>query len=138
MDELPEKPFTSNLRNLKIPFEEIPYYLMDYFNLLDVMYADIGLYNKLDRVLLSSEDRLCQDMGFVKIAINKQLKTFEVVIPNALFERKVTGAQKDIISKLSEIFNIDLDEKLKQEQVSNMQLSTEIQTALRKLKNQTV
>ena len=74
---------------------------MDYFKLLDVMYVDPCLYNKIDRVLLSTEDRICQDMGFVKVAINKQLKTFEVVIPNVLFERRVTGAQKDVISELS-------------------------------------
>ncbi len=134
LDKLPEKPFSSILRDLGIPFSEISYYLMDYYKLLDVMYVDSNLYNQIDKVLLSTEDRICQDMGFVKVAINKQLKTFEVVIPNAIFERKVTGAQKDVISALSSFFNIDLDEKLKQEQISNMKMSTEIQTALKALK----
>ena len=134
LNNLPEKPFSSNFKELNIPFSEISYYLMDYFKLLDVMYVDTSLYNKIDRVLLSTEDRICQDMGFVKVAINKQLKTFEVVIPNAIFEKKVTGAQKDVISELSTFFNIDLDEKLKQEQVLNMKIATDVQSALKTLK----
>ena len=70
LEELPEKPFNSNLRGLGISFDDLSYYLMDYFNLLDVMYEDTELYTKIDKFILGSEDRICQDMWFVKIAIN--------------------------------------------------------------------
>lgn len=133
LDELPKEIYSSNLRTLEIPFNDIPYNLMDYFNLLDLMYVDINLYHTVNKVLLASEDLVCQDMGFIKISINTRLKTFELVIPNAIFERKVTGAQKEIISKLSDVFNIDFYGKLKQEQKHNMQISTQIRTALNPL-----
>lgn len=133
LDQLPKDLFSSNLRTLEIPFKDVSYNLMDYFNLLDLMYVDTNLYNTVSRVLLSSEDMACQDMGFVKISINNRLKTFEVVIPNAIFERKVTGAQKDVVSKLSEFLNLELYEKLKYEQKNNMQITIKIRTALNSL-----
>lgn len=134
LDDLPKQPFNSNLRGLSIDFKDLSYYLLDYFNLLDIMYVDADLYTKIDKVLLSTEDRICQDMGFVKVAINSKLKTFEVVVPNSIFEKKVTGAQKDTIKKLSEIFNLDLVEKLKIEQQNNSKLATEIIAGMKTLK----
>ena len=134
LDDLPEKTFNSCLRGLKIPFDEISYYIMDYHNLLDVMYVDSHLYTTIDKVLLSSEDKVCQDLGFVKVAINENLKTFEVVVPNSLFGKKVTASQKETIEQLSELFNIDLDVKLKGEQKSNAELATQINSALNTVK----
>ena len=58
LDNLPEDIFNSCLRGLNIPFEEVPYYLMDYHNLLDVMYVDPDLYTTINKILLGSEDRL--------------------------------------------------------------------------------
>ena len=133
LNELPNEIYPSSLRTFNIPFKEIPYYLMDYFNLLDVMYVDIGLYNKINSHLLASEDRICQDLGFVKVSINNHLKIFELSIPNVIFEKNVTGAQKDILKKLSEFFDVDLLNKLKQEQRINTEIATEIKSALKSL-----
>ena len=137
LEELPVNPYNSNLRGLGIPFDEVSYYLMDYFNLLDVMYEDTELYTKIDKIILGSEDRICQDMGFIKLAINTKLKTFELVLPNPIFKKKATGAQKDIISKLSTLFNMNIDERLKSEQTDNMQLAMQIEEILNKLKKTT-
>ena len=135
LEKLSDKNFKSNLHGLNVPFEEVDYYLMDYFKLLDIMYVNPDLYTKVEKVLLSSEDRICQDLGFVKVAINSKLKTYEVIPPNPIFNKVVTAAQKDIISKLSNFFFIDLDVKLKQEQLENIKLATAVQTALNRLNN---
>ena len=134
LDKLPEDLFNSCLRGLQVPFEEIPYYIMDYHNLLSVMYADSDLYTTIAKVLLGSEDRLCQDMGFVKVAINEKMKTFEVVVPNHMFGKQVTYYQKDTINKLSEMFNLDIDVKLKAEQKSNSIIDMKVQDALKTIK----
>ena len=130
IENLPMNPYNSNLRGLDIPFDEVAYYLMDYFNLLDIMYVDQELFTRIDKVLLSTEDRICQDMGFVKIAINSRLKTLEVVVPNPIFGKQVTGAQRDVVDALSVLFNLNIDEKLKQEQKENMKLATKIKAIL--------
>ena len=98
------------------------------------MYYDANLYTYIDKVLLGSEDIICQDMGFIKLAINTKYKSFEVVVPNAIFEKRVTGAQKDCVDKLSTHFNLNIDEKLKFEQKENMETTTKIKEALDSLK----
>lgn len=138
LDALPEKPFNSCLRTLGVPFKEIPYYLEDYHNLLDVQYEDMKLFWTIDKVLLGTEDRICQDMGFVKVAINNRLKTFEVVIPNSIFGKNVTAHQKDILEKLSDFFMIDLIGRLKSEQKENAAIASKIQQTLDKIHGQNV
>ena len=134
LDELPEELFNSCLRGLDVPFEEIPYYIMDYHNLLDIMYADADLYTTVYKILLGSEDKICQDMGFVKVAINEKMHTCEVVIPNSIFNKQVTAHQKEIIKNLSELFNLDIDIKLKREQRANAEISMNVVSALQRIK----
>ena len=66
------------------------------------------------------------------------MKTFEVVVPNPILGKKVTGAQKDTVDALSNLFNLDIDEKLKQEQKENMEFATEVKSVLTTLNNKTV
>ena len=89
-------------------------------------YDDADLFNQIDKVLLGTEDRICQDMGFVKVAINTKMKTNQVTIPNTSFKRFVTAHQKEVIEQLSEAFNMDIDARLKTEQKENMKLATKI------------
>ena len=134
LDKLPESLYNSALRGLDIPFDDVSYYLMDYHGILDVIYTDPSIYMTVNKFILSSEDKICQDLGFVKVAINESLKTFEVVVPNSIFEKKVTAAQKETVSKLSEMFNLDIDTRLKSEQKSNATIAMEVANALRSIK----
>ncbi|MBQ9795908.1 MAG: hypothetical protein IJW36_03005 [Clostridia bacterium] len=133
LDSLSEKLFNSHLRGLGISFKELPYYLEDYFKLLDIQYENLDLYWTIHKVLLGSEDVICQDMGFVKVAINIELKTFEVVVPNGIFGKAVTGAQQDTINSLSDYFCLDLKSRLKSARKENAALATKIQRILNKI-----
>lgn len=123
--------YNSCLRGLDIPFEEIPYYLEEYHNLFNLSYVDPNLFNIVDKALLGDEDRICHDMGFIKISINKNLNSFTLAIPNSIFNKKVTAAQIETIEKISNLFNGDLKTILKQRQRDNMQLATQINTTLK-------
>lgn len=127
---LPEDIYNSCLRGLDIPFEETAYYIEDYHNLFDISYVDSDLFTKIDKVLLGTEDRICQDLGFVKVAINTKLKTNQVVVPCSIFGKRVTAHQKETIEKLSEEFNMDIDLKLNSEQRGISSLASKIQSAL--------
>lgn len=133
LDALPKQTFDSCLRGLTIPFKEVPYYLEDYHKLFEVQYESQKLYCTIDKVLLGTEDRICQDMGFVKVSINYKLKTFEVVVPNSIFEKNVTAYQKEVIENLSEFFNLDIVSKLKAEQKENARIAALIQQTLNKI-----
>lgn len=136
LDILPENPFNSCLRNQKFTFKEIPYLLEHTFNLQCIYSENIKLYWNINKVLLGTEDRICQDMGFVKVSINNQFKTFEIVIPNSIFNKKVTGAQQETLEQISDLFNIDLTSRLKTEKKANAKLASEIQQTLNKLESQ--
>ena len=126
LSQLSENIYDSCLRGFDIPFEDTAYWIEDYYELLNVQYDDADLFNQIDKVLLGTEDRICQDMGFVKVAINTKMKTYQVTIPNTSFKRFVTAHQKEVIEQLSEAFNMDIDVRLKSEQKENMKLATKI------------
>ena len=67
------------------------------------------------------------------ISINYKLKTFEVVVPNSIFEKNVTAYQKEVIENLSEFFNLDIVSKLKAEQKENARIAALIQQTLNKI-----
>lgn len=133
LEKTDEKVFNSRLRGLEITFKQVPDYMEDYFDLLKIYYEDKQLYWTIDKQLLGTEDRICQDMGFVKISINNNLKTAHIVTPNSIFEKSVTAHQKETVEKLSEYFNIDLIPMLKSSQKENARIASQIQQCLNKL-----
>ena len=133
IENLPQKTFSSNLNGLYVPFKEIPFHLESCFNLVEILNEDIRLFWTIDKNLLGTEDRICQDMGFVKISINDNLKTSNIVIPNSIFGKRVTAHQKETLETLSNFFNIDLITMLKTEQKENAKIASQIQQTLNKI-----
>lgn len=138
LEEFSKTYFNSCLRGLGIPFKEVSYYLEDYYKLLDIYHVNLQLYWTIDKVLLGTEDRICQDMGFVKISINNNLKYANIVIPNSIFGKNITSHQKETIVKLEEFFNINFMAKLKNAQTENAQIASEIQHTLNKINSNTI
>lgn len=138
LEEFPNPPFNSCLSGLKVPFKQVPYYLEKQFNLLDIFNENMRLYWTIDKTLLGTEDRICQDMGFVKISINNNLKIANIVIPNSIFGKYVTAHQKETIVHLEEYFNINLTMGLKHAQKENAQISAEIQQTLNKINSHSI
>jgi len=135
LDEFDDPAFKSCLKGLEIPFKQVPYYVEDYYNLLDIYKENLRLFWTIDKVLLGTEDRICQDMGFVKISINNKFKTANIVTPNTIFGKNVTAHQKEIVEKLEEYFNISFTTGLKSAQKENAKIAAEIQQYLNKINN---
>ena len=138
LNSLPKSPFNSCLRGEHVSFKEVPYILENKFNLYDIYSSNIKLFWTIDKVLLGTEDRICQDMGFVKVSINNKLKTFTVEIPNSIFEKSVTAKQKEILEKLSTYFNIDFISNLRNAQKENAKIASEIQYYLNKAQSNSI
>ncbi len=133
LDKMDEKVFNSRLRGLGITFKQVPDYMEDYFDLLKIYYEDRQLYWTIDKQLLGTEDRICQDMGFVKVSINNNLKISHIVTPNSIFGKYVTAHQKEVLEKLAEYFNIDFISALKHAQKENAKIAAQIQQCLNKI-----
>lgn len=138
LEEFPNPPFNSCLRGLSIPFKQVPYYLEDYYKLLDIYHENLRLYWTIDKELLGTEDRICQDMGFVKISINNNLKFANIVTPNSIFGKNVTAHQKEVVEQLEEYFNINFTHGLKSSQKENAHIASDIQQCLNKINAKTV
>lgn len=130
LTSLPQNPYTSSLKEQNFTFKDVPKLMEEKFGLQEILHHDIKLFWTIDKDLLGTEDRICQDMGFVKISINSKLKYFQIVVPNSIFEKHVTAHQKETIENLSEYFNMDIITKLKSKQKDNAKLASEIKQAL--------
>ena len=137
LSKLPQKNFNSCLKGLEFDFKDTAYHIEDYYKLLPIYTENIKMFWQIDKVLLGTEDRICQDMGFVKVSINQKLFFSQMTVPCSIFEKNVTGAQMDTLTKLSEIFNMDLIKQAKNKQKENAKLAAEIQFTLNKINSKT-